>query len=124
MDGVTWSASPAVTTSRGAMPGVSAASCASWRSATKGRKSRSTPPLARRARSARGSRRSSSETIARGPPAAQVEAISWNETSKEREANWSVAAAPGSARSCHSTRFARARRVMATPFGRPVDPEV
>jgi hypothetical protein len=52
--------------------------------------------------------------------------ISWKETSKESEANWSVrAAAPSPHRStCHRSRLESAPWGIATPFGRPVDPEV
>ncbi len=41
-------------------------------------------------------------------------------------ANWSVTAGPGrsQAPSCQATRFTSGRWVIATPLGRPVEPEV
>jgi hypothetical protein len=55
-----------------------------------------------------------------------VENISWNDTSKLSEENWSVRA-PGPSREfrpCHVMRFTRGWCGMATPLGVPVEPEV
>ena len=60
------------------------------------------------------------------PPLASVEKISWNETSKLSDANWSVTS-PGPAdefANCQWMRLRSTPRRMATPFGVPVEPDV
>ena len=124
--GVIRSASPAVTTERRepGSAGSSRAASASCSSATNGRKSRSTRWRAAIRQRARGSRRSSSGTRTRVPPAVRVPRISWNETSKESGANCRVAGAPGVRSACQASSWASAPRPSATPLGRPVEPEV
>ena len=76
--------------------------------------------------SATGSRRNSSLHKTSVPPAAQVENISWNDTSKLSGANCSVRAVGEifAFKTCQEMRLTRARWPMATPFGTPVEPEV
>ncbi|GHI33467.1 hypothetical protein Sdagh_51970 [Streptomyces daghestanicus] len=76
--------------------------------------------------SAAGSARSSVRAMARVPPAARVTARSSTDASKLNDANCRVVS-PGPAPRIGviaSTRSATARCVTATPFGRPVEPEV
>jgi hypothetical protein len=126
--GVERSASPAVITCRSEGSLVSAISAVSARfcSAAKGRKRRWTSNLRRYDSSASPSRRVSSSTSTSVPPAAQVEKISWNDTSNDSEANCSVraAASPAQRSTCQRRRLASARCGSAAPFGFPVDPEV
>ena len=72
------------------------------------------------------SRRIRSVIRTNSPPEHQVAKSSWQETSKLRGVNWRVRS-PGPAREfsfCQAMRLARGRWPMATPLGRPVDPEV
>ena len=60
------------------------------------------------------------------PPLSQVEKMSWNETSKDSEANCSVRACGGSrvVLSIQPSRFSSGRCVIKMPLGLPVEPEV
>ncbi len=60
------------------------------------------------------------------PPPHRVEKISWKDTSKLSGANWAVTppVTPLGMRFCQATSRASDRCGIATPLGRPVEPEV
>ena len=87
---------------------------------------RCTPTSAARRSRCKGSRRASSGTSTNVPPANQVEKISWTDTSKLSEAYWKVRPLGAGVETvfCQCTRLSMARRVITTPLGTPVEPEV